>query len=443
MPAPNAPTIEVLYVRDDGIYVKLTPATDGDTQPITAYRVQARTSAVVNPPAAAGSWMNFAVTPAQAQRFFVANLESGTAYDLRARSTNDDGNSPNTTEVSATTTEPDMTEILYRDLTRVAIAPETSAGIEVTPATYVPISSGSYMERNIYKTLDEMDGFAGMTHDVVVGREAELTYTTECTPETLMAVLNCALATASPSDGGSAAANVGRYLWSFTPSASAHAAIQTATVGVSMTDGASTVVSRRFGNARPTAIEISSTEETAQLTVTWMGQAPIAWANPAPTQLTRNFVPARAFGVYVDDTWATAGDTVLGDVRDFSLTINPGLTPSHRLVGRANLDQDGWYRGNVEGALACTYDADSAAIGELGHYRDNDIRVFRLLFGTNAVTSRMIRVDFVGHYTEPPDLFGATERQHTWGFGANLRFDRSSAANRLNLSVRNAIAAWA
>ena len=292
------------------------------------------------------------------------------------------------------------------------------------------------------KRVKEITGVAADDTVITTRRHSELELSHELDLEHLIAVLQCGLVDATPTG----AANAPR-VWTYTPARTGYSALETATWEIAMTDGSALNFRRHFGNARPTAISIDgSGEETAQLSVTWMGRASqvlAAAANVAEIP-NRNILPVGLFKLYINDSWATLGDTEVGSIRDFSVEIDPGLDQAFNPQGREDLDPAGWYRSPVEGTIGLTFDHDGSAAGELGHWEDGDKRFIRLEASIGSGnTLRRLRIDACVEYIETPDVLASAEDQHTLELVGEILADDTAAANKLSIEVTNGVSAWA
>ena len=323
--------------------------------------------------------------------------------------------------------------VLNLDLTELQIGLETTGGTLVAATHLVPFDEGSFSPGVSFKTLDEVRGINADYDDIITQRGSTLELTQELDFENLIPALECAFANVTPIGSDP-------YVWTFNPARTSFSPLATATIEIAQTDGANHY-RKRFGLARPTAISIEASGETAQLQTTWMGRAAQALTAPAAVAaVSRQIIPASLFKVYIDDTWATLGTTEVGYARSFSAAYVPGLTPAHNLLGRADLDQTGWYRGRIQGTLGLTVDHDGDASAELAHWEAKDLRFIRLQAVVGADLE--LRFDHCVRYIATPDVLAADGKQHTLELDGQLRADTTAMANRFEVYVKNGVSAW-
>lgn len=306
-------------------------------------------------------------------------------------------------------------------LQRVAAVIEETAGTALAAQRIVPHLVGTtFTETEQRQRLDEARGVLAYVDDVLTRRGSTLELQQELDWELCLPTLLCGIEAAVGVGGGP-------YTYTFRPGISAPKAKSTATWEVVQSDGAADHISRRFSNARPTSIAIEFQDgQTTRLNTTWMGQAAedVAKANLNPGLLsTRRVVPAALWQVAINDTWAALGGSAYGNVRALSWTLTPGIAPSYHLVGRENLDMDGWYDGRIELALGITMDMDAAAAEEVAHWRRGDIRYVRLMAtnGEEAGALRSLTIDQAVRIIDSPNLLGSDGEQATVEFAAQLR----------------------
>ena len=323
--------------------------------------------------------------------------------------------------------------VLNLDLTEVQIGLESVPGTLVGATRLIPFTAASYSPIVAFKTLEEVRGINADYDDVVTQRSSELELTQELDFENLIAAFECAFANVTP-------VGADPYEWTFNPARTSFSSLATATIEVAETDG-TVNYRKRFGLARPTAISIEASGETAQLTTTWMGRAAQDLSAPAAVAaISRRIIPASLFSVYIDDSWAALGTTMVGYARSFSAAYVPGLTAAHNLAGRTDLDMTGWYRGRIQGTLGLTVDHDGPSSAELVHWANGDLRFIRLraMVGTNLE----LRLDHCVRYIDTPDVLAADGKQHTLKLSGQLRADDTTAANRFQAYVKNGVSAW-
>ena len=332
--------------------------------------------------------------------------------------------------------------ILQGDLTELQVGIEDAAaqGTLVTATQKVPFVSATLNPRQERKTLEERGTVLADTDDVVTQQGAELEITEELNTETILAALLCSLEHVDPA---AMVANMPRT-WEFTPSVVLPSTLDTATWEFGLTDGVGTHYRGRFGFARCTALSIQASDETAQLTTTWMGRADQTLAAPASlTPPARFVVPSALFSVTVDDTWAALGTTAFGRVRSLTLDVDPGIEAAYALAGRADLDVTHWRRGRIRGGLSLVVDHDADASGELGHWKAGDLRFVRLAASNGATGAdlRAITIDVAMRYIDTPDVLAVDGAQHTLDLNGMLRADSSN--NILRVQIENGLAAVA
>ena len=400
------------------------------TPAVTAWRVQYREANT--PP-----WISIDNIGADVRARTLPDLDTDTAYEVRIRATNTDGNSLQGVTATLTTQMEETMAILQADLTEVQIGIETTAGTLVAATRKIPYVTGSYRPIVDRKTLEEKGTVLADTADVVVRRGSELELTEELNTETLIAALLCSLAEVSP------VALSGAQQWTFTPAVTAPSGLATATVEIAATDGSTDTYQGRFGFARATAISIEASSDTAQITTTWMGRAKQSLTTPAAVNPPpRWIVPASLFAVYIDDAWAGLGTTQFGMMRSMKFDIDPGVTEAQALSGRADLDTPYWRRGRFRGPVSLVVDHDGDASAELVHWENGDLRYIRLE-ATNGLTGanlRRIRFDLVTRYIDTPDVLAADGAHHTLDLASMLRAD--SANNILRVDVVNGLSTW-
>ena len=441
--APAAPTIFGLRDAHRLVIQWEEPASDGGAA-LTGYEVRHRTSAQpgATPPVPAGQWQTTTGVALTARaEYEISNLLQFQSYDIQVAAVNGDGTSDFSASLVTSTLEADDMTILNRQLTKVQSGPETTAGTLVPATRIVPFVEASYNPMITRKRLKEITGIASDDTTIVTRRYSELELTQELDLEYLIGVLRCGLADVNPVGSGA-----NPRVWTFTPARNAYSALDTESWEITETDGSTLNYRRSFGNARPTSITIEgSGEETAQLSVTWMGRAAQALNSPANVDEipNRTILPVGLFELYIDDSWANLGNTQVGSIRDFSVDIDPGLDQAFNPQGRDDLDPAGWYRSPVEATFSFTFDHDGSATGELGHWEDGDQRFVRLQAETGTGnTLRRLRIDACIQYLETPDVLAAEEDQHTLALTGELLADGTAANNRLRIVVANGLSAW-
>ena len=404
------------------------PADGG--RPIESYEVRWRTA---DPQ---GQWSTVAGLPADRLAYRAHPLRPDTEYSVQVRAVNGDGSSPRSDTASLTTEGDDRMTILQSDLTRVQAAIATADGTHRASTMRIPFVSGTITPQIQRKTLEERAGLLADSLDIVTMRGTQMQLTTELDTETILLPLLCGL-----SGGATATAQSSAQNWTFTPAVTAPSELKTASFELAETDGSTSSYRRQFELCRPTEIGIEASGDTSQLSVTWAGRAakPLATPAQAPTP-ARHIVPAAAWSLYLDDTWAGLGTTKIGSVRSLSMTIDPGLTPAEAVDGREDLDVSYWRRGRIRGALTVVADHDADTTGELAHWEDGDLRYARMEYtsGTNA-SRRAIRIDLVMRYIASPDVLSMDDSIHTLSLAGQLRAD--SDGRILSIRVTNALTA--
>ena len=325
--------------------------------------------------------------------------------------------------------------VALRDLTRLQMGIETTAGTAVAATRRIPFTEGSYTPTVERKVLDEVRGVLAEYDDVVVRRGSELELTQELDYENILGPLLCSLANVTATGANAP------YTWTFTPGRTAPTALATATWEVVESDGTNNVFSQNFALGRPTSLSFAIESETAQMSTTWMGRAATDLASPAtPAERSRTIIPAALFGVWVDDDWASIGTTQAGVVRSANIEIDPGLVAAYYLAARSNLDMSSWYRGRILGSVSLVIDHDNTfGAGELGHWRNGDLRMVRLSAtqGTGAAL-KALTIDMSVRYIESPNVLSRDEQQQTLELTGQLRADGTAAQNLLSIVVQNA-----
>ena len=328
--------------------------------------------------------------------------------------------------------------ILQSDLTEIQIGIESTAGTLVAATQKIPFVSASYQPIQERKTLEEKGTVLADTTDVVTRQGSELELTEELNTETLIGALRCCVAEVAAGSDLS-----GAEQWTFVPTVNTPSSLATATIEVAATDGTSTGYMGRFGFARPTAISIEASGETAQITTSWMGRAKQALsAATALTPAARFIIPAQLFAMYIDDTWATLGTTQYGLLRSFTFDLDPGLVEAPALAGRSDLDIAYWRRGRIRGGVTAVVDHDGPAGTELAHWEAGDLRFIRFEAsnGGTGAALRRLRIDMATRYVDTPDVLASDAAQHTLDLASMLRADASG--NILSIDVVNGLAAW-
>ena len=223
-----------------------------------------------------------------------------------------------------------------------------------------------------------------------------------------------------------------------------------ATFEVLQTDGATNFVSRKFSHGRPMSMALAWADGgITSFTSTWMGSAgsDVAGATIASTTIAaRRQVPAALWSISMDDTWASLGNTNMGNVRTLSWGLTTGLTQSSHLRGRTMLDSDGWYNGKIEGKLSMTLDLDAAAVDEITNWHEGDLRFVRLKASNNrtGTTLRSVEIDQCVRIVTPPNLLAYDGEQGTVQLDCELRSDASGAdQNFLSVALSTGLSAWA
>ena len=435
--APAAPT--VAWTAPDALRIEWRSIAPPPAPALLSWSVQWRSSATADPPAAAGDWQARTGIDPAATAATIPDLAPGTAYDFQVRGANQTGDGAWSPSLTATTQETEPMAILQADLTELQIGLEGAAtpGTLVAATRKIPYVSASWEPMVQRKTLEERGTVLADTTDVVVRRGSTLEITEELNTETIIAALMCALA-----DVNSSASNSARE-WVFTPAVTAPSGLRTATIEIAATDGASDNYRGRFGHARPTAISIDASTETAQLTTTWMGRRRVPLNSPAAVDAPARWViPAALLSVSVDAAWADLGNTRVGTVRSLTVEIDPGLTEADALAGRPDLDAAYWRRGRIRGGVRLVVDHDGDTTGELTAYESGALRYIRIA-ATNGATGaglRSLTLDLVGRYIDPPDVIAVDGSVHTLDMAAQLRADSDN--NIMRATVVNGLSTF-
>ena len=423
MPAPTAPAAPaVARTAPDAVRAEWAHYPAPPDPPLLSWSLQWRTAATTNPPAAAGDWQaRTGIDPADTAAT-IPDLAAGTDYEIQLRGANSDGDSAWSDSLTATTQETEPMPILQADLTELQIGLEAAAtaGTLVAATRKVPYVSASWEPTVQRKTLEERGTVLADTTDVIVRRGSTLEITEELNTETIIAPLMCALA-----DVESSASNSARE-WVFTPAVTAPSGLRTATVEIAATDGASDTYRGRFGHARPTALTIDASTETAQLTTTWMGRRRVALSAPTAVDApARWIIPAALLSVSIDAAWADLGNTRIGTIRSLTVDIDPGLTEADALAGRPDLDAAYWRRGRIRGNVRLVVDHDGDTTNELTAWESGALRYIRIAAnnGATGANLRSLTLDMVGRYIDTPDTIAIDGSVHTLDLAAQLRAD--------------------
>ena len=326
-------------------------------------------------------------------------------------------------------------------LQRVAAVIETTAGTAMTAQRIVPhLTGSSFTENEERQKLEEARGVLAYTDDVLTRRSSQLELQQELDWDMCLPTFLCGVEAVDATGGPP-------YVYRFAPGLTAAKDKSTATWEVVQSDGATDYISRRFGNARPTAIALEFQDgSTTQLTSTWMGQAAEtvtkATLNPG-LLVSRRVTPTDLWAVYIDNSWAQLGTTAAQNVRAISWSYTPGIEPSYHLVGRPNLDMDGWYDGRIEASLTLTLDLNAAAAAEIARWRAGDMRYVRLQAdnGVSGDNKRSITIDQAVRIITSPDLLASDGEQATVELAMELR--APDAVNPfLEIEIQSGLAAW-
>lgn len=442
MPAPAKPatpevaraTPNTLLVRRDAFAVANPAVATWEVR----YRTAADTS--VAPNRVAGGYQSLTGIDDDVLVATLADLRPDYLYDVSIRAVNTDGNSTWSDTVQARTQLEDTMGNLVVDLTEVQAGLEAanSAGTLVAATRKLPFITAAFTPEITREELVERGTVRAATTDVVTGKGAQLVLEEHLSIETLLLPLLCGWARVN-----SAAFNSARR-WVFTPSVVAPSGLATATFEVAATDGTTDNYRGRFGFARPTALSVvADGASTAKLNTTWMGRAEQTLGAAAGVSApARWFVPARLLTLAIDDAWGSRGNTMLGKIRSMTLTPDPGLVAEAALEGRSDFDATHWLRNRLAGTVQFTVDHDGDSGAELGHWKDGDLRYFRIeaTNGASNAALRRLRWDLVGRYIESPDVLGADGDQHVLSLNAELRAD--SANNFMSVEIINALTSW-
>ena len=404
---------------------------------VQTWTVRWRTAATTNPRTRAGDWQSRTGLARSILTYQIDRLAADTAYDVQVVATNSDGDSPRSDSLTVTTQEAEDMTILQSDLTKIQIGVETTAGTLVAATQRVPFTGASYTPTVERETLEEMGNVLADVDDVVVMRGSELELTEVLSTETLIPALLCSLASVASSAEG------GAREWEFTPAVTSPSALGTATIEIDETDGGSSGYKGRFGFARATALSIEASDGIAQLTTTWTGRAKQPLANAANvTPPARWIIPAALFKCYINDSWATLGDTAVGVVRSFTLDVDPGVAGAEALTGRADLDVSYWRRGRIRGNLNMVVDHDADTTSELAHWEAGDLRYVRLAAtnGASGAAHRSLTIDLCTRYIDSPDVLAMSDDVHTLDLASQLRAD--SGNNIMRVTVINGLTSW-
>ena len=440
MAAPPKPAPPALAASSPStLRVRWSPV--AASPPVESWSLRSRTAAGSGGRPPAGPYRTVTGLDAGAAALTLTELAAGARYEVSVRAANSDGGSTWSDPLTVSTQEEDVMPILQRDLSRVASGAETTAGTPAAATRTHPYTDGSWSPMEPRKTLEEAGGVLADTTDVVVGRGTDVSLTEELSPEMVLPAFLASLAAVTP------AADASSQLWTFTPSVSSPSGLRTFTWEVAATDGANRGAryERRCSHALCTSWSITAGGggETAQIRTEWKGRAEKDLPSPAAAAVPpRWIIPAQAFSLFVDDSWATVGTTLLGVVRQVTLEFDPGLAAAEMVAGRADLDLSYFRRGRLGGKLTALVDHDETTGPEVAHWRANELRYFRLHAGNGAsgAAARSLTVDFVGRYIDGFDVLASADGVLTLDLAADLRADDDK--NILRATVRNGIAAW-
>ena len=328
-------------------------------------------------------------------------------------------------------------------LQRVAAGQETTPGTAVAPSRIVPHMRGStFVEDEARNLLPEARGVRVGVTDVVTQRMSQLELQQQLDADLTLPVFLAGLASVVPTGAGP-------YAYGFAPGAAAAAEKAAFSWEVTQSDGSTDHVRRRFGHARPTSMAINFADgQVSQLNSTWMGEAATAVAERTALNrslpASRRIIPTGLWGVSLDDAWDDLGDTEAANVRGLSWEFTTGLTPSHHLRARPNLDMDGWYEGEMALALTLTLDLDAEAAAEILHWRNGDLRFARLEATSGAdAARRALQIDQAVRIIGSPNLLGQNDQHSVVELACELRADEADLAEEFfRVEVTSGLPMW-
>jgi hypothetical protein len=327
---------------------------------------------------------------------------------------------------------------------------ETNIGVETVIGTPVAATRrfiGALELRPIVNREEE--GYptgvrmASIGEDITTWRGAELDF--ECTLDTeqLLYPLLSGIASVTPT-------GTGPYTWVFPATVvGAAVTVKGLTVEAVYTDGSNVRHKVRVSGALTSSIEIELTGRSRAI-LRWSMFADAANITFTPTAGMvaipgRDPLAALQFGVAIDDTWLTLGDTPKsGLVRAGTLTIETGLQPDWTLEGDQGLGSSQHVVQRFSASWASTMELNADATTEKDAWFEEPPtpRFVEVFYNNGEATTanRQIIMDFAGVYSEQPDFDNDGEVELLTAT-LGVRYDPTST-EALTITVINGLATF-
>lgn len=284
-------------------------------------------------------------------------------------------------------------------------------GIESTAGTLVPATR--IVQAN-WDLVEEMDlyqsdypqGVRSNVGDVgaIMRKGMTVDFETDLNAEEVLWPLMTGIrGSVTPTAAGSA------NTWVFTPQLTTGAlTIQTATVELMHSDGATNHYYGEFGHALTSRIGMSwAFNEPAKLNWSMFGRARQTGTATAALAVypTREILASNSLAMYQDTTWAGLGTTqVTGTTRSVTLDITTGMSPDYTLDARADKDFGTYNVGRLAATLEIVQEMNAAGAATFANYRANDKLFIRLKDTGSAVSAavKTVQLDGCYRFTESP-----------------------------------------
>lgn len=322
------------------------------------------------------------------------------------------------------------------DLEAVQIGLESVAGTPVAADTVLELEGGggSYAPEIERVPVEDRHGILGVTRDLVVKRGSALSYTHMLDFEQMALALNCGLDAENPSGAGP-------YTRVWTPSLTAPDALNSATMEVSFTDGASRHLEVELPYAQCAGFSVEGGHsEPAKFSADWFAQAEAASTyTTGQSSLAREEIAGGAFGFFLDSSWAALGTTQLsGLIRSFKYNILTGVRPKMSMDARTNLDHGGILRGRPAGTLDVELWFNGDAATEYAAWKSGALRFISLEAAGSGTST--LKLQGAWRYLTRP-TFNEDEGVRTMQATLALRHDETSG-NAVSVELVNSVAAY-
>lgn len=336
--------------------------------------------------------------------------------------------------------------VAQKSFERVQIGREANHGVKV-PATRQLIGNGTLLEAyEYYHSAYPMGkratpGGAG----IITQRGTNFTQETELTSQDILWPLLTGIKGGVVPTAGTAPDT--SQTWEFIPDLdTGDPEVDSATVEFSESDG----VTNHVVNVATYVMtsEFSLGWQAGQIaTLNWSGFGRARQDGPLTPALvpytTRKPLLSTFTGFYADDTWADIGTNQLLAVVDAGeLTVNTGLAPVYKMDQRPDLDFSLHRPGIVSGTLSLTLELAENATAEYEHWRNNDLRYFRIQTrGAEIAPSvyHQVTADLAVRLNAAP-TFSENEGEIRMELNGELVYDFDSG-NILRFEVINDVAA--